>query len=531
MKPCRARALRAPLAALLAALAATATAAAPSPAPDAGRIEALAAPGDRGALARFRELLALPNVAGDEPGMEALSQWLEAAFGARGFQVGRLPMPGHDLLLAERASAGATTTVLVYLQADGQPVDPARWHQDSPWSATLKRPRVDQAGIDGHPERWETLPWEVLRQRAPEPDWRVFARSAADSKGPIAQLLAALAAMDAAGIAPTVNLKLVIDTEEEIGSPHLADAVRRHRDRLAADALLILDGPPHASGRPSLTFGARGIADLTLTVYGPVQPQHSGHWGNVVPNPALRLAQLLASMKDDAGRVLIPGFNDGIAIDAATRRLLQAVPEDREALAQRLLLGSFDQVADTTQEALQYPSLNIRGLSSGWVGEQARTLIPDRAVAELDVRLVAESEPARLLGLVREHVASQGYLVVDAREPTAEERLAHPRVARLDGRVHYGAFRSDPDAPPGRWAAAALERLNGEPPIRVRTFGGSIPIAPFVTTLDLPAVQVGTVNPDNNQHAPNENLRVGDFLRGIRTMMAVLTQPWPADPE
>jgi acetylornithine deacetylase/succinyl-diaminopimelate desuccinylase-like protein len=474
----------------------------------------------------YRELLAFPNDANHPDDIARLSEWLEARFTERGFGVERLEMPGSDALLATRDAPDADRTVLIYLQADGQPVDPSAWHQESPWTPTLKarKPGAPATSVDGHPDQWETLPWDRLYD-APDPEWRMFARSASDSKGPIAQFLSAISLLDAAGVTPDFDMKVIIDTEEEMGSPHLPEAVERFRDALGAEMLVIFDGPPHNGGEPTLTFGARGIAQITLTTYGPRLPQHSGHWGNWVPNPAVRMAQVIASMKHADGRVAIPGFYDGIMIDAETRAILEAVPDDMDALHERMGIASGDNVAGSPQEAIQYPSLNVRGLRSAWVGDEARTIIPAAAVAEIDVRLVRESDPDRLLGLIRDHIEGLGYHVISDRDPTDEERRTHPRLIRFDASVSYLAFRTDFDSAPGRWLVGAYEHLFGERPIMIRTGGGSIPISPFVTTLGVPAVQVGTVNPDNNQHSPNENLRVFDFLRGIRIMVAVLGHP------
>ncbi len=467
------------------------------------------------ALALYRELLRFPNDAHRPDDLLALMAWLEDAFHDRGFTTERLPTDGLPLLLAERRFSGDGPTVLVYHQADGQPVDPSAWDQESPWEPVLKERDPDGS--------WRRIPWSRIEGDL-DPDWRVFARSAADSKGPIAQHLVALRLVDRLGVQPDFDLKIVVDAQEEQGSPHLPAAVERHRERLAADMLLIYDGPPHLSGRPTLKFGARGIATLTLTVHGPRSPVHSGHFGNYVPNPAVRLARLLATMEDADGRVTLPGWYDGVSIDDSTRRLLAAVPDDEEAIREDLGIAAAERVAPTLQEALQYPSLNVRGVRSAWVGEQARTVIPATATAEIDVRLVVESDPDRLLRLIREHVEGRGYLVLD-RPPTDEERRAHPRIATLTGRVLYGAFRTPLDAPTGRWLARALERRHGQPPIRLRTSGGSVPISPFVRTLGVPAVSVPTVNPDNNQHSPDENLRIGHFLRGIGTFLAILDEP------
>ncbi|HUF26777.1 MAG TPA: M20/M25/M40 family metallo-hydrolase [Gemmatimonadaceae bacterium] len=473
----------------------------------------------------YREILTYPNDAHHPADILRLLGWLDARFQERGFSTERISTAGSPLLLAERRSSGAERTVLIYLQADGQPVDPSRWNQESPWVPVLKEPVAGGS--------WREIPWRRLelavtagaaeRERL-NPEWRIFARSASDSKGPIAQFLTAITLLDEAGITPDFHMKVIVDTQEEMGSPHLPAAVQRHREKLAADMLVIFDGPPHVSGRPTLKFGARGIATASITTYGPLAPQHSGHYGNYLPNPVFHLSRILASAKDADGRVTIPGWYDGVQLDAGTRRILAEVPDDEEAILRSMGVASRDLVGDNLQEAVQYPSLNVRGIRAGWVGSEARTIVPDEAVAELDIRLVAESDAERLIGLLRRHVEEQGFHVL-SRAPTPEERRTIPRIATLTYNRAYGAFRTPFDSEPGRWLTGAFVHLHGDEPIRIRTSGGSIPIAPFVETLGVPAVSVPTVNPDNNQHSPNENLRVGSFVEGIRIVMAVLQQP------
>jgi acetylornithine deacetylase/succinyl-diaminopimelate desuccinylase-like protein len=268
--------------------------------------------------------------------MLRLVAWLKGRFAERGFSTERIATPGSPLLLAEqrgRAAGGAgggtpspNRTVLIYLQADGQPVDPSRWDQASPWEPVVKE-RVADGG-------WREVEWSRFERavregggEALDPEWRIFARAASDSKGPVAQFLTAVSLLDAAGIEPAFHMNVIVDTEEELGSPHVPAAVARHGDRLAADMLVIFDGPPHVSGRPTLTFGARGIATATLTTYGARVPQHSGHYGNYLPNPVFDLSRILASARDERGRVTIPGWYDGVALDAETKRILAAVPE------------------------------------------------------------------------------------------------------------------------------------------------------------------------------------------------------------
>ncbi len=316
-----------------------------------------------------------------------------------------------------------------------------------------------------------------------------------------------------------------MDFEEEMGSPRLPGAVEKYSKELAADMLIILDGPLHISGEPTLKFGARGIATITLTVHGPRAPQHSGHYGNYAPNPAVRLAQLIASMKDDQGRVTIPGFYDGITIDESTRDILAAVPDDEEVIQGQIGIAEPDGVAPNYQEALQYPSLNVRGMRSGWVGSKSRTIIPATATAEIDVRLVKECDPERLIQLIKNHIEKEGYYILD-NEPTEEERLKHSKLIFFRSVINYQAFRTPFDSEVGRWLSSALEKAHGKTPIKIRTSGGSIPISPFVVTLNVPAVSVPTVNMDNNQHSPNENLRLGNYVDGIKTMIAILNEPF-----
>jgi acetylornithine deacetylase/succinyl-diaminopimelate desuccinylase-like protein len=465
-------------------------------------------------LEEFRTFLSLPNDAHVSADLELNIQWLENAFGELDFKTERLHTNGIDLLMAEREVNYAVKTLLVYLQIDGQPVDPIAWHQPDPFTPVLKQKVNDD---------WEIIPWRSL-QDAIDPEWRIFARSASDAKGPVCAFLTALKIMKDQDWRPNFNLKIIMDCEEELGSPNLPAAVVQYRDKLAADMLVIFDGPRHISNLPTLTFGARGITTMRITTYGPRVPQHSGHYGNYAPNPALRLAQLLASMKNDEGVVMIPGFYDGITLDPATREILANVPDNEKVIRHDLGIAQPDAVAPTYQEALQYPSLNIRGMASAWVGTKVRTIIPDAAVVNLDIRTVKESDPQRLVDLVINHIKGQGFYICEA-EPTEEERMTHPKLLSLNYEISYEAFRTEFDEQVSVWLDHALTRLFGTSPIKIRTSGGSIPIAPFVRTLGIPAVTVPIVNRDNNQHSPNENIRIGNYLEGINTYLALLTEP------
>ncbi len=464
----------------------------------------------------LKACVAIPNDSHIEEDVLNNVVWMEKQFGKRGFTYKRLQTETVPMLLLEHPVQADKPTVLFYMHADGQAVDGSFWFQDDPYQLVLKE-EAPEGGFD-------KIDWNKLSGNINE-DWRMFGRSVADAKGPIIMFLAGLDHLKSRSESVPYNVKVIIDFEEEIGSPQIPKAVVEYKEDLAADMLVIFDGPRHSTNEPTLTFGARGIGTLTLTVYGPVFPQHSGHYGNYAPNPAIRLAQLLGSMKDDAGRVLIDGYYDGIDIDENLRKELQKVPDDEQTIKAILGVANHDTgVADFYQEALQYPSLNIRGLSAGWVGQEARTIIPSTATAEIDIRLVLESDGERLVSLVKKHIEDQGYYIVD-RKPTSLERTKHDKIIKIDSRKSYKAFRTDFDTPIGDWLSDAMKKTFGKDPIKIRTSGGSIPISPFVNTLDIPAVTVPTVNKDNNQHSPNENLKVQNFIEGIETMIAILSQP------
>jgi acetylornithine deacetylase/succinyl-diaminopimelate desuccinylase-like protein len=300
-------------------------------------------------------------------------------------------------------------------------------------------------------------------------------------------------------------------------------AIAKYREKLSADLMLIFDGPIHTSSRPTVAFGARGIATGRLTVYGPKSGVHSGNYGNWIPNPALRLSHLLASMKDDAGKVLVKGFYDGLApLSAEEKALVAAVPDDSQRMLRAFGVAEPELPGRSLQEGFQLPTLNIRGLSSGHVGAGARTIIPDSAVAEIDIRLVKETRAGDMKAKLQSHIRAQGFHLLDG-PPDDDARAKHARIASLEWReTATEAFRTSPVHPQSRALVEALTRVYGEPPVQIRTLGGTVPIAPFIDALGFPAALIPTVNFDNNQHEENENLRLGHFFSGIVTAAAVL---------
>jgi acetylornithine deacetylase/succinyl-diaminopimelate desuccinylase-like protein len=300
-------------------------------------------------------------------------------------------------------------------------------------------------------------------------------------------------------------------------------AIRQYRDKLTADLMVILDGPQHSSGRPTIAYGARGIARVDITVFGPRAGVHSGNYGNWIPNPAQRLATLLASMKDDSGRILVAGWTAGIdALTPEEQKMVAAVPDDAGAILRAFGVAAPEAAYPKLQEALQYPTLNVRGMTSAFVGAGARTIIPDSATASIDIRLVKETPADTMIEKIRAHVRAQGYHVVE-QEPDDAARAKYSKIARLatfgDG---TNAFRTSPLDPQASALAKALRDAHGVEPVHLRTLGGTVPIAPFIEALGFPAVLVPTVNFDNNQHEENENLRIANLLDGILTVAAIL---------
>ncbi|UIF90122.1 M20/M25/M40 family metallo-hydrolase [Cupriavidus sp. UYPR2.512] len=482
----------------------------------------------RQAQASYREyfeLLAMPNDAVVPADIRRNVDWLEQAFRKRGFTTRQLANDGKPMLYAEFPGKNpARKTVLFYMHLDGQPVIASQWAQKSPWTPVLKRKAANG--------EWEEIDAARLSAGQVDPEWRVFGRSSADDKGPIMMMLAAIDALKAAGGQPAINLKVILDSEEEKGSPSIGKVMQAHRELLTCDAMVIHDGPMHATNRPTLIFGNRGAARARLTVFGAKVPLHSGHYGNYAPNPAQRLASLLASMKDDSGRVTVPGYYDRVRLGEAERKIMAAVPDDEGALRRRIGIAQADKVGANYQEAMQYPSLNVVGMGAAAIGDKAANIVPDKAVAELDLRTTPESDAAYLGKLVEQHIVKQGYHLVQG-TPTDEDRARYDKLASFTYQSEGADAAGSPvDSPVAKWAYQAIADTFGTTPepVRIRMMGGTVPTAEIVEVLKVPFVIVPLVNADNNQHAANENLRLGNYVSGVRTVYGLLTQPFQSVP-
>jgi acetylornithine deacetylase/succinyl-diaminopimelate desuccinylase-like protein len=463
-------------------------------------------------LSEFAALLALDNVTGDEVALLHNAEAIAEAFTARGGRMEIVARQGVAPVVVGRLGGDpARPTLGVYVHYDGQPVGTGEW-RTPPFKPTLCTP-------DGR-----AVPFPANGDPVDD-DWRIHARGAADDKAPFAALLTALDALRDAGVDLGVNLVFCFEGEEESGSPHLRSYLKALLDRLRADAWLLCDGPVHHSGAPQIVLGVRGFVGFDLTVYGPLAEVHSGHYGNWVPNPALDLVRLLATCKDDEGKVTIDGFYDSARpVTAADQAALRALPAVEQGLLDRLGLAEAEVQGGRFVDQMLRPSFNLRGLSAADVGERARNVVPAQATASVDIRLAAGDDPGRMLELVREHVAGQGFHVLD-REPIDRERRDHRRLARLEPTAGYPGMRVPADLPIVGWLARAATIAAGREAIIMPTLGGSLPLHDLADVLAVPTVILPIANPDNNQHAANENLRIGQLWYGVDLWALLLTQP------
>jgi len=483
------------------------------------RVRAYRAAHEREIVGELSALLAIPNVANNLPDIRRNADHLLAMLRRRGFTA-RLLEGGEGSRLAvygELLTPGATRTVVFYAHYDGQPVDPSKWASD-PWKPVLRTGPLGEGVRDV----------DLASVQGPfDPEWRIFARSASDDKAPIVAILTALDALRAAGIPLSVNLKLFLEGEEEAGSGHLTDILHRHAPLLAADAWLLCDGPVHQTRRMQVFFGARGVTGLELTVYGPLRPLHSGHYGNWAPNPAVELAHLVASLRDEDGRILIPGFYDDVRpLTAAERKAIAELPDVETGLRRELGLGRSEGGDARLQERVMLPALNLRGLKAGDVGETAANAIPTEARASIDFRLVPDETPAGIQKKVEDHIRQQGWTLVDA-APDLATRLAHPKIVRAQWSLDYPPARTDMTLPFSRAVVAAVSEAvdpAARPVVQVPILGGSVPMYLFTDTLHVPIVGVPMVNHDNNQHGSNENLRLQNLWDGIEVFGVVMAR-------
>ena len=439
-------------------------------------------------LDELTAFLRLPNVATSLADMDRNADALAAMMRKRGLTVTTLRVDGAPpLLIGDLTHDGATRTIAFYAHYDGQPVNETEW-STPPFEPTIK-------------------------------EGRIYARSSSDDKAPIVAMLAALDALRDAHARPNVDLRFVFEGEEERGSPHLPQYFERYPRELAADAWIIGDGPIHPSRRMQIFFGARGIVDLDLTTYGASRPLHSGNYGNWAPNPIVELTNLIATMRDENARILIPGFYDEVrALTANERDALAATPHTDSDLQRELALGRTEGEHQLAEQVLA-PAMNLRGISSGHVGAEAPNAIPTEATASIDFRLVPDQTPESVQKRVEAHIAARGFFIV--RDiPDAATRLAHPTIIKAVWGSGYPPARTALDLPISKQIRTIIAGARGEDPVLVPSLGGSVPMYLFARG-GTPVIGVPIVNHDNRQHTSDENLRLQNLWDGIEVYAAL----------
>ena len=383
---------------------------------------------------------------------------------------------GYPIVLGEMVAGPDAPTVLLYGHYDVQPPEPL--------------------------EAWTSPPFEPEVR-----DGRVFGRGVADNKGQhLAHILAIKAYNETAGATP-LNVKVLLEGEEESGSPHLDDFVRAHRDLLSCDLVITSDGGADPSGRPLVSFGVRGMLSLELEARGAAMDLHSGRFGNIAPDPAMDLVDLLASMRGPDGRIVIEGFHDEVREPTPGELELAAkVPYDAHEFARELGLAEPYET-DTLAYArgvMFEPTMTINGIASGHTGEGAKSIIASHALVRLEFRLVVDQEPALILEAVRAHVA---------------KHAPHVEV-RYEGAM--APSRSSAEMPAARLIIDEVRAASGREPVVTPSAGGSLPGYVWTKTLGVPSVLVPYANHDENNHSPNENLTLDAFYGGIETSIYLL---------
>lgn len=469
----------------------------------------------------FAELLTFPNRAADLEDVTRAATYIRDELREVGVTSELLQIDGAaPIVYGELLVPGAERTLGIYVHYDGQPVDPSNWTHP-PFEPTLYSASMEAGGEPiALPEIGDPV----------DPEWRLYARSAGDDKAPIAAILPVLRAFREEGIQPTSNLIFFFDGEEEAGSWHLEEYMEMAADQIDdIDVWLFFDGPAHQSGRPQLTFGVRGAMGMEVTVYGATRNLHSGHYGNWAPDTGNILAHLLASMKDaETGEVLVEGWYDtATPLGDEERAALEAMPAIDDQLKRELGMAQSEGEPETLSERILLPALTIRGLTSGNTGALARNVMPNTAVASLGIRLVHGNEPAHMRQLIVDHIEGQGFHVVDD-TPDMETRLRYPRIAKVTGGGGSPAARTTMSNAfvqevIGAASAAADRAFGSGSLVLAPGLGGTLPLYLFTDVAGKPAINVPVANHDNNQHAPDENLRIANLWYAIDLYAALLT--------
>jgi acetylornithine deacetylase/succinyl-diaminopimelate desuccinylase-like protein len=429
-------------------------------------------------LANLIDLVRQPSISAQGIGVRECAELVRGQLEAAGLATRLLETPVYPMVYGERLNAHGMPTLLIYGHYDVQPPEPL--------------------------DAWISPPFEPEIR-----DGALYGRGTGDNKGQFfANLCGVRAWIDAIGELP-INVKFLVEGEEETGSPHIAGVVEEHRDLLAADLIYTSDGPVQDDDHPQIDYGVRGVLNIELRVHGTNQDLHSGNWGGVAPNAAWLLVQLLATMMDRENRVTVEGFYDEAApIDETARAAMERIPIDQQAALTGIGIAELPPPTGVgyLERLMFQPTMTINGLASGYQGEGSKTVIPSEAVAKLDMRLVPDQRAADIYEKIVRHV---------------ERHADNVEV------IHHGAMEASftpLDHPLAGAVRRAVERGFGKRPVDIPLIGASLPDAVWTRTLGIPSFLVPLAQSDERNHAPNEHFEIARFQAGIRTAAALIAE-------
>ncbi len=428
-------------------------------------------------LARLIDYVKRPSISAHGVGIAEVADYIANVMNGIGIQARVMPTSGWPMVYGERLNHLDAPTVLLYGHYDVQPPDPL--------------------------EEWVSPPFEPTVREG-----RLYARGVGDNKGQhLAQILGIEALLAVTGDVPC-NVKVLLEGEEEVGSPQMPPFVASHRELLAADLVITSDGPVAESGKSVINFGNRGVLSFELRAIGASRDLHSGNWGGVVPNPIWTLVQLLSTMKNDRGEVTIDGFYDQVDSPSdLEREALARLEIDVDDVKRSLNLDALDQPLNRGfhERLMFWPTFTINGFHGGYGGPGSKTVLPHEAFVKCDIRLVESQTADEIFAKVEKHVRRHAPSVTVIRQGSMD-----PSKTPLDS-----AFVAP--------ISQAIEAVQNEAPILEPSAGGSLPNYVFTKVLGMPAFGVPYANPDEANHAPNENMEIDRFINGIKTGAAMLT--------
>ncbi len=428
-------------------------------------------------LARLIDYLRRPSISAYGEGIGEVAEYIAGVMRQMGLSVRIMPTSGWPMVFGEYYQDSRMSTVLLYGHYDVQPPDPL--------------------------DEWISPPFEPAIRNG-----RLYARGVGDNKGQHFAQLMALESLLACRKTLPCNVKVLLEGEEEVGSPHMPEFMRAHRNELQADLVIVSDGPVHENGQSTISFGVRGVLDIELRARGANKDLHSGHWGGIVPNPLWTLVHLLATMKNESGEITIDGFYDNVQpLTELERQALANLPIDVDEVKQSLGLQRLDEPQERGyfERLAAWPTLTINGIHGGYGGPGSKTVLPHEAIAKCDIRLVEAQTAEEILAKVEAHV----------------QRFApEVSVTSFGGMDPSKTPLDSPFTEPLRQAIIAAQ---GAAPLLVPALGASLPNYVFTKTLGIPAFDVPYANPDESNHAPNENMEVVRFFMGIKTGAAMLS--------